>query len=215
MTIRLMLADDHVLMREGLKQLFAMTNDIHVIAEASNGKEVLEALKKVSIDVLILDVEMPDPRGASLIKEILLSYPKLPILVLTMHNEPRIARRKLDAGALGYITKDSDPEILLAAVRKVAKGGRSISHGLAEQLAFASNEKKPVLPHENLTDRELQVFLKLVNGQSVNDVATDLFLSNKTVSAHKIRLMEKMGIENNSKLIQYAVTHGFVGKISS
>ncbi|HYN53312.1 MAG TPA: response regulator transcription factor [Methylotenera sp.] len=210
MTIRVMIADDHVLIREGLKQLFKMTNDIHVIAEASNGDEVLEVLSKVSIDLLILDVVMPNTSGASLIKEILIFYPKLPILILTMHNEPQIARRKLNAGALGYITKDSDPEMLVSAVRKVASGRRFISHHLAEQLAFESNEKKPVLAHESLSKREFQVFLKLVNGQSVNDVAADLFLSNKTVSAHKIRLMEKMGIENNSKLIQYAVTHGFV-----
>ena len=211
MTIRLMLADDHVLMREGLKQLFAITQDIEVIAEASNGQEVLQALGKVSIDLLILDVSMPNTSSASLIKEILIDYPKLPILVLTMYHEPQVARRKLSAGARGYITKDSDPEMLVAAVRKVASGGRFISHDLAERLAFESNEKKTVLAHERLSERELQVFLKLVNGQSVNDVATDLFLSNKTVSAHKIRLMEKMGIENNSKLIQYAVTHGFVG----
>ena len=211
MTIRLMLADDHVLIRKGLKQLFVMMNDIQVVAEASNGKEILEKLSKVSVDLLILDVSMPRTNGENLIKEILTSYPTLPILILTMHHEVQVARCKLNAGALGYITKDSDPEMLIAAVRKVASGRRFISHELAEQLAFENNEKKPVLPHVCLSKREFQVFLKLVNGQSVNEVAADLFLSNKTVSAHKIRLMDKMGIENNSKLIQYAVTHGFVG----
>ncbi len=210
MTIRLMIADDHVLMRAGLKKLFMMTDDLQVVAEASNGNEVLEVLSNLSIDVLILDVAMPNISGANLIRKILSIYPKLPILVLTMHNEPQIARNKLDAGASGYITKDSDPEMLIAAARKVAAGGRYLSHELAEQLAFISSEQKPALPHDSLSDRELQIFRKLANGQSSNAVAEDLFISNKTVSAHKARLMDKMGLENNFQLIQYAMAHGFI-----
>lgn len=130
-----------------------------------------------------------------------------------MHNEPQIARNKLKAGALGYITKDRDPEMLIAAVRKVAGGGRFISYELAEQLAFNNSEQSPAPKYECLSERELQIFRKLVNGRSINAVATDLYISNKTVSAHKARLMEKIGIENNSKLIQYAITHGFIDPV--
>lgn len=210
MTIRLMIADDHVLMRAGLKTMFTMTDDLQVVAEASNGNEVLEVLNNVSIDLLILDVSMPNPSGAGLIRKIRAIYPKLPILVLTMFNESQIARNKLDAGASGYITKDSDPEVLIAAARKVAAGGRYISRELAEQLIFNVSEQRPALAHESLSERELQIFRKLANGQSSNAVAADLCISNKTVSAHKTRLMDKMGLENNFQLIQYAIAHGFI-----
>jgi DNA-binding NarL/FixJ family response regulator len=205
-----MIADDHVLMRAGLRKLFTMADDIEVVAEASDGDEVLELLSSVSIDVLTLDVTMPKTSGVDLIKKILSIYPTLPILILTMHDEPQIARNKLDAGASGYITKSSNPEMLIAAVRKVAAGGRYISQELAEQLIFNNNKQKPELTHHCLSDRELQVLRGLANGQSSNDIAAELFISNKTVSSHKSRIMDKMGFENNLQLIQYAIVHGLI-----
>jgi DNA-binding NarL/FixJ family response regulator len=206
--IRLLIADDHTLMREGLKQLFAMLADIELVGEAVNGAQVQEQLRQGGIDLLLLDMSMPGICGDDLIARIRSQYPELPVLVLSMHNEPQIAVRALKAGANGYLTKDGDPDTLLAAVRRVAGGGRFIDPSLAESMAFASDGQSDRLRHENLSDRELQVLRQLARGISVNDIADMLAISNKTVSTHKARLMEKMGFHNNADLVRYAVMHG-------
>lgn len=202
--IRILLADDHAIMREGLKQLFALVPDLQVVAEATHGGLVLDALRQGGIDLLLLDMTMPGICGEDLIIRIRSHHPHLSLLVLSMHNEPQIARRALRAGANGYVTKDRDPETLLAAIRKVAAGGRFIDPGLAEQMAFETSSAPPAA-HDRLSDREFQIFRLLARGTSVNDIAAIFAISNKTVSTHKARLMEKMGFSTNAELVRYAV----------
>jgi DNA-binding NarL/FixJ family response regulator len=207
--IRVLIADDHGIVREGLKQLFALGTDITVAAEAGSGGQVLEAVRAGGIDLVLLDLTMPGISGANLISRLRAHDGCPPILVLSMHNELQVARRALTEGASGYLTKDSDPKTLMAAIRKVASGGRFIDSALAEQMAFApgGGERKP---HELLSDREFDVFRLLVRGMGVNDIADELAISNKTVSTHKARLMQKMNVHNNAELVRYAVANGLV-----
>jgi DNA-binding NarL/FixJ family response regulator len=204
--IRMMIADDHAIMREGLKQLFALASDLQVIAEAENGAMLLERLRQGGIDFLLLDMSMPGISGEDLVARIRTHYPQLPILVLSMHNEVQIAQRALKSGASGYLTKDRDPETLLAAIRRVAAGGRYIDAGLAEQIAFAASGLGPYCHHGTLTNRELQVMRKLAHGFSVSRIATELAISQKTVSTHKARLMEKMAFTSTADIVRYAMT---------
>lgn len=205
--IRLMIADDHAIVREGLKQLFALYPDVAVAGVATSGAELLEVLRKTDIDLLLLDMTMPGIHGAELIKRIRAENSALPVLVLSMHNEPQIARNALKAGASGYVTKDCDPDILLEAVRKVAAGGRFIDPGLAEAMAFDSGYSSRDAPQDILSDREFQILRLLVKGKSVNEIADDLVISNKTVSTHKARLMQKLNLQNNAELVRYGVEH--------
>lgn len=207
--IRLLLADDHTLLREGLKQLFALTADIVVCAEATQGVEVLAALDVGHFDIILLDMVMPSLAGTELIARILALPTPPPILVLSMHNEQQIVRRTLLAGASGYLTKDSDPAVLLSAIRKVAAGGRFIDPVLAETMAFAAHDAVMLCRrHDSLSQREYQIFQLIAAGVGVNAIALQLGISNKTVSTHKARLMEKMGFASNADLVRYAILHG-------
>lgn len=208
--IKLLIADDHAIVREGLKQLFALCPDVSVAGEAVNGAQVLDALRGGGIDLVLLDMNMPGVSGVDLITRIRAHHERLPVLVLSMHNEPQIARRALGAGASGYLTKDNDPETLMAAVRKVAAGGRFIDPALAEMMVFEINGEGERPPHEQLSDRELHILRLLVKGRSVNDIADELSISNKTVSTHKARLMQKLGFQNNAELVRYGLDHGLV-----
>lgn len=208
--IRICITDDHTLMREGLKQLFALFPDLQVVGEATNGTQVLECLRRGAVDLLLLDMSMPGISGEDLIGRLRAHYPELPILVLSMHNEAPVAQRALKAGANGYVSKDADPETLVAAMRKVAAGGRFIGQDMAERLAFASAGLAADAAHERLSSRELQVLRLLARGMSVNDIASSLGISNKTVSTHKARMMEKMGFANNAEMLRYAMTEGLV-----
>lgn len=206
--IRLMIADDHTIVREGLKQLFALVADIKVVGVATSGAAVLEALRHDAADLLLLDMTMPGISGVELITRVRAQNPEQKILVLSMHNEPQIARRALSAGAAGYLTKDSDPEVLLAAIRRVAGGGRFIDPGLAEAMVFAATGDNGAATHEQLSEREQQILRLLVRGRSVNEIADELVISNKTVSTHKSRLMQKLNLQNNAELVRYGVEHG-------
>jgi len=206
--IRLLIADDHTLMREGLKQLFAIVSDLSVVGEAMNGSEVLDRLRQGGVDLILLDMTMPGISGEDLITRIRAHYPDLFILVLSMHNEPLVAQRALKAGANGYLSKDGDPETLLAAIRKVAAGGRFLDASIAEKMAFEASGLSPVAHHESLSDREFQVLRLLAKGMGVNDIAAELAISNKTVSTHKARMMEKMGFQSNADLVRYAIAQG-------
>lgn len=208
--IRLMVADDHTIMREGLKQLFALVKDISVVAEAENGARVLELLRHTDIDVLLLDMTMPGSSGEDLISRIHGHYPKLPMLILSMHNEAHIAQRALRAGASGYMTKDRDPEALLAAIRKVSTGTRYLDPQLAEQIALQSSGVTSENASQSLTSREFQILRMLAQGLSVNQIAEQLVISNKTVSTHKTRLMEKMCFTTSTDLVRYALNEGLV-----
>jgi DNA-binding NarL/FixJ family response regulator len=208
--IRVLIADDHGIMRGGLKHLFALGKEVAVAGEAVNGGQVLDALRTGGIDLVLLDMTMPGDSGVSLIQHICAHEPYPPILVLSMHNELAIARRALTAGAAGYLTKDNKPETLMAAIRKVAAGGRFIDPELAEQMVFESSCSDQRSPHELLSDREFHILRLLVRGKSVNQVADELSISNKTVSTHKARLMQKMNFQNNADLVRYAITHNLI-----
>ncbi|WP_411388368.1 response regulator [Pseudomonas sp. MPB23] len=206
--IRLLIADDHTIMREGLKQLFTLVADVQVVAEAESGTQLIELLRQVEIDLLLLDMNMPGISGEILIARLHSQYPKLPILVLSMHNEIHIAQRALRAGALGYLTKDRDPETLLVAMRRVVSGQRYLDPALAEQIALQSSGLKQQTYVESLSDREFQILRLLAHGMSVNQIAEQLVISNKTVSTHKTRLMEKMGFSSTADIVRFAMTLG-------
>lgn len=206
--IRLLIVDDHELMREGLKQLFEGESDIVVSAEAGSGDEALRILQNETVDLVLLDISIPGIHGVELITEIRGRPNSPPILVLSMHNEPQIAKRKLKAGASGYITKDSSPKDLLGAIRKVASGGRYIATDIAEKIAFEVSAVVPLVPHELLSGRELVILRMLAKGKKVNEIAQELGISSKTVSTHKARLMQKMHIDSDVKLMQYTIAHG-------
>jgi DNA-binding NarL/FixJ family response regulator len=208
--IRILLVDDHALMREGLKQLFALVSDIKVVAEASSGSDALEALSRVEADVILLDMSMPGVSGPNLISLLRLQENCPPLLVLSAHSELQIARRAFSAGAAGYLNKDNDPKTLIAAVMRVANGGRFIDPRLAEQMAFEPEKTHRDLLHESLSEREFEIFSMLARGRSVNDIANELVISNKTVSTHKARLMQKMNFLNNAQLVRYAVDHRLI-----
>ncbi len=205
--IRLLMVDDHALMREGLKQLFQYADDIEVGAEACNGEEALAILERERFDIVLLDVSMPGIHGAELITKIRSMEDSPTILVLTMHNETQIAKNKLKAGAAGYITKDSSAKDLLDAVRKVAAGGRYMAAGLAEKIAFEASATTPVVLHDLLSGREMLILRMLAQDKKITEIALQLNISSKTVSTHKTRLMQKMHITSNSKLIEYAIAH--------
>lgn len=206
---RILVVDDHLLLREGLRQLFEYIDDIQIGAEAANGDDALKILVNESFDLLLLDVSLPGIHGEDLIRKIRQTCPDLPILILSMHNEPAIAKRMIQAGALGFITKGSSSAELLEAMRKVAAGRRFISAEMAEEIFFseALSSVGEAL-HEILTTRESLVLRLLTQGNTVNQIAIQLNLSNKTVSAHKANLMEKMQMKSFAELMQYAITHG-------
>jgi DNA-binding NarL/FixJ family response regulator len=206
--IRLMIADDHAIVREGLRQLFSLVKDVEVVGEAHNGAQVLKTLRETPVDVLLLDMSMQGISGDDLIARIRLHHPQQRILVLSMHNEPQVAQRALKAGATGYLTKDSDPELLLTAIRKVAGGGNYIAPELAEQMFFQFSGKDPIPEHHNLSSREFHILQLLAQGMSITAIAEMLNISSKTVSTYKARLMEKMNFTSNADLIRYAVKHG-------
>ncbi len=206
--IRLMLADDHAIVRSGLKQLFSLNPDLQVVGEAVDGGQLLERLRRELPDLLLLDINMPGLSGPDLIARIKSHWPALPVLVLSMHNEAPVAARVLKAGASGYVTKDSEMDVLLAAIRKVAAGGRYLVPELAEKLVFEQSLAGDKPAHAALSEREREVFRLLVAGKGVNEIAAELCISNKTVSTHKTRLMEKLNLGSTAELVRYALEHG-------
>ncbi|HSV52344.1 MAG TPA: response regulator transcription factor [Burkholderiaceae bacterium] len=205
--IRVLIADDHTLFREGLKQLLSLTLDISVAGEVADGDETLEVLQQGDFDLLLLDVDMPGLSGVGLLARVRLDAPALPILMLSMHNEPQIAKRLLKAGAGGYLTKDSALSMVITAIRRVAAGGNYIAPDLAEQIAIEACRPEPPLRHHRLSKREARILGLLVQGKNINEIGEMLFISSKTVSTHKSRLMQKMEISNNSELLRYGLTH--------
>jgi DNA-binding NarL/FixJ family response regulator len=208
--IRIIVADDHTIVREGLKQLLSATSDLSVVGEARNGHEVLERVRALDFDVLLLDMSMPGKSGIELIKQVRAEKPKLRVLVLSMHEEEQYAVRAIKAGASGYLTKESATAQLVSAIRKVAGGGAFITDSVAQQLALGAMPQTEGPPHGALSDREFQVFRELVSGKAVTDIAAELNLSVKTVSTHKARIMQKMNMSNPAELIRYAIHHRLV-----
>jgi DNA-binding NarL/FixJ family response regulator len=205
---RLVVADDHAIVREGLKRIVGEVADFEVVGEAADGGEVMQRVRELEFDVLLLDLSMPGRSGMELIKLVKAEKPRLRILVLSMHQEMQYAVRAIKSGASGYLTKESAPAQLEQAIRKIAAGGAYISAEVAEQLALGAMPGSEGAPHESLSDREFEVFRMLVAGTSVTDIAGQLHLSVKTVSTHKANLLHKLGLQNQSELIRYALKHG-------
>jgi DNA-binding NarL/FixJ family response regulator len=205
--IRVLLADDHQLVREGLKQLLGATTDIRVEGEAANGEEALAQVKSSDYDVAILDMSMPGLSGIDLVKRIRHERPALRVLVLSMHGEKQYAARALKSGASGYLTKDTASEQLVAAIRKIAAGGVHISDAAAEQL-LASTAQGGAAPHTTLSDREFEIFRLIVSGLSLTEIGDKLHLSVKTVSTHKTHIQQKLGLGSTADLVRYAMENG-------
>lgn len=208
--IRIMLADDHAIIRDGLKQIISFNPDMQVVAEAGSGDEVLQLLRQTPCDLLLTDLSMPGKNGIALIQQIKAAYPKLVVLVLSMHQESQYAVQAIRAGASGYITKSMASQQLIDGIRKTARGGTFISTAVAEKLVREVQQPENQLPHARLTSREFQIFQMLVEGRSVNEIADVLSLSNKTVSTHKANIQQKMDIDTTAGLVHYAVKHGLI-----
>ena len=208
--IRVLLADDHAIVRAGLKELLSDTDDITVAGEAMNGQEVMAQVRAREFDVAVLDMSMPGRGGIELIKQVKSERPKVRVLVLSMHSEQQYAVRAVKAGASGYLTKDSAAEQLVAAIRRIAAGGAYITPETAERLVLDSGQRADAPPHTLLSDREFQVFQLIATGRSITEIGKQLSLSVKTVSTHKTRIMEKMGLANQAELIRYALENKII-----
>lgn len=207
--IRVLIADDHAIVRKGLRQWLELSDDIVVVAEAATAGQVMEWLARESFDLVLLDLSMPGTSGTELIEQIRARNAELPILVLSMHDDPQIAVATLKAGASGYLTKDGDPERLPVALRTVASGGRCIDPKLALEASFEGGESSVGKQNPALSDREMQVLKLLVHGHSLYDIADNLAIERGTVSTYKTRIMRKMGFRNNAELMRYAVSQGW------
>lgn len=205
--IRISIADDHAIVRGGLLQIMATTDDITVVREASSSSEVLAQAQQRDFDVLVLDISLPGAGGLELIRQLSEERPDLPVLVLSMHNEGQIVQRALKSGAAGYVTKDSEPGVLLAGTRKVAAGGKFIDPALVDSVVFTPSDTTHH-PKSLLSEREFEILQLIVTGMALGDIADRLHLSPKTVSTHKMRLMQKLGVNNNADLVRYAIRHG-------
>ncbi|HLX27685.1 MAG TPA: response regulator transcription factor [Casimicrobiaceae bacterium] len=208
--IRVLIADDHTIVREGLRQLLEAAGDFEVVGDAADAVEAIQLARKVDFDVAVLDISMPGRSGIELIKQIRTERPRARIMMLSMHEQHEYAVRAMRAGASGYLTKDSAARELASALRKIAAGGAYVSAEVAEQLALGAMPQADTAPHTLLSDREFQVLQSLVAGKTVSEIAEALSLSVKTVSTHKARLMEKIGAENNVGLFRYAMRHGLI-----
>lgn len=208
--IRILVADDHAVVREGVKQILAEVKDMVVKDEAENGANTLEKVMQNDYDLVLLDISMPGRSGLEILEDIKNRRPRLPVLILSMHPEEQYAIRALRAGASGYLTKASAPQELIGAIRKVAGGGKYVTASLAEKLADELEIDTEKLPHERLSNREHQVMLMLAEGKSVSDIADELCLSVKTISTYRTRIMAKMGMKKNAELTLYAVRNKLI-----
>ena len=210
MKTRVLIADDHAIVRDGLQRILATDASIEVAGEAKDGHEVLNAVRAGGFEVLLLDLSMPGRSGVELIKLIKSERPELRILVLSMHDEAQYAERAIRAGASGYLTKDTAAKQLVSAIARIAGGGMFITPAAAEALAARLQAPTEDVPHKRLSDREYQVFLLLAGGESVGAIAERLHLSVKTVSTHKTHIHEKMNLASVAELVRYAITHNLL-----
>ncbi len=202
--IKILIADDHPLFRKGLKYALSEDPEMEVIDEVASCTDLLQKIRQGNFSIVLLDISMGGQNSLDTLKQLKIEYPKIPVLVLSVYPEDNFAVRFIKAGAAGYLTKEQDPEILLEAIRKVASGGHYASRNLAEKLAFDfADRNKP--PHEYLSDREYQVFTMIVEGKSLTKIAQELGLSVKTIGTHRTHILEKMKMQNNAQLVQYAV----------
>jgi DNA-binding NarL/FixJ family response regulator len=209
--IRIFIADDHAVVREGLKHILSEMPDVLVAGEAGNGQEVLEKVGRKEYDLILLDIAMPGRDGLEILKDLKLQKPKLPVLILSMFPEEQYALRALKSGASGYLTKDSIPDELIKAVRKVLKGGKYVSSSFSDKLLFSFDNDVETPIHETLSDREYQVLRMIASGKTLQAIADELSLSVKTISTYRARILEKMGMKNNAELTHYAIKLNLVG----
>jgi DNA-binding NarL/FixJ family response regulator len=202
--IRILIADDHALVRDCLRQLLSQTHDLCIVSEANDGMQALDKANEDGLDLVLLDMSMPGLGGADLVKLLRRQNAGLPILVLSMYKQPMLARNALAAGASGYLTKGCGAEVLISAIRTVALGGKYIDPGIAEYIVFNGFPKRELPPDQKLSKRERSILGMLARGQTVNEIASELELSNKTVSCYKTRLMNKMNFANIADLMRYA-----------
>lgn len=208
--IRILIADDHALVREGLKKIVEGDAQMKMVGEARNGEEMLRLVRKTPCDLAVMDISMPGRNGLDLLRALKAERPNLPLLVLTVHPEDQYAVRVLKMGAAGYLTKESAPAELIRAIRKIAGGGRYVSESLAERLACDLGADTGRPPHERLSDREYQVVRLMASGKAMKEIAGELSLSIKTVSMYRGRALSKLGLKNNAELIRYAVEQRLV-----
>lgn len=206
---KVLIADDHAVVRRGLKQIITEEPEFEVVGEASNGQEVLDLVEEDGCDVVVLDITMPDKNGLTVLQEMKVKHPNLPVLILSMHPEDQFAIRALKLGASGYLTKESAPEELIGALKKVLHGGKYVSSTLAEQLVADIGDNSSVTP-DRLSEREFQVLRLIAIGRNVAQIANELGLSVKTISTYRTRLLLKMKLKTNADLVRYAVQHGLV-----
>ncbi|MEC5217592.1 two-component system invasion response regulator UvrY [Actimicrobium sp. GrIS 1.19] len=208
--IRVLIADDHAIVREGLKQILADTRDIVVAGAAENGFDAINLARNSNAEVLLLDISMPDRSGIDVLKQIRKECPKIAVLMLSMHREDQYAIRSLKAGAAGYLNKQSAPVELVNAIRQVAAGRKYISSELAQELANQVGDDREVPAHETLSDREYQTLTMIASGKTVTDIARELVLSVKTISMYRSRLLQKMKLRHNAELTHYAIKNHLV-----
>lgn len=208
--IKILIADDHAIVRSGLKQILAETPDIRVAGEAGNGQEVMDQVQNADFDLVLLDIAMPGRGGMDTLKQLRQEKPKLPVLMLSMYPEEQYAIRAFKAGVSGYLTKESAPEQIMSAIRKVASGGKYVSPSLAEKLALNLDKDTAKPVHETLSDREYQVAVMIASGKTVKEIADELSLSVKTISTNRVRALNKMGMKHNAELTYYAIKRGLV-----
>jgi two-component system, NarL family, invasion response regulator UvrY len=208
--IKVLIADDHAIVREGLKQILAETKDVTVAGMADTGHEVIECARKSECEVLLLDISMPDRSGIDVLKQIKKEFPKIAVLMLSMHREDQYAIRALKAGAAGYLNKQSAPAELVNAIRQVAGGRKYISPALAQELANSIGDDREAALHESLSDREYQTLVMIASGKTVSDIAADLSLSVKTISMYRSRVLQKMKLRHNAELTHYAIKNRLV-----
>jgi two-component system, NarL family, invasion response regulator UvrY len=209
--MRIVIADDHPIVRSGLKQILGSADDMTVVGEAENGTQTLDVVRKVDWDVLVLDYSMPDRNGIDLIKEIKRQYPERPVLVLSMMPEELHAAQVYKAGGAGFVKKDAATEELTVAIRKVHKGHKYVSPTFAERLAsdlMSGNAERPL--HESLTDREYRVMWLLASGKQIKEIARELYLSPSTISTYRTRILRKMKLSDNAALVRYAIDHQLI-----
>ncbi|MBL8489306.1 MAG: response regulator transcription factor [Rhodocyclaceae bacterium] len=209
--IHVLIADDHAIVRQGLKQILSETEDLVVAGEADDGADALRLARQQPWDVFLLDVSMPNRNGIDTLKQLKKEFPRQPVLILSMHPEEQYAVRALKAGASGYLTKQSAPDLLVEAIRKVAQGKKYVSATVAEQLATAISQDNERLPHEALSDREHQVLVLIASGKTLTQIAEELNLSVATVGTYRARLLEKMGLKSTAELIRYGIENGLLG----
>jgi two-component system invasion response regulator UvrY len=208
--MRVLIVDDHAILRRGLRTLLSDAFAKAEFGEASNAQQALVQLRKKPWDVALLDITLPGKSGLDLLKELKAARPRLPVLVLSVHPEDQFAVRALKAGAEGYMTKESAPEELVQAIRKILAGGRYVSPTLAEKLAFRVSKVLTDTPHETLSDREYEVMCHIASGKTLEEIATELSLSPKTISTYRTRILEKLGVRNSAAIVRYAMRNGLV-----